>query len=112
MVVIKLAFYTLEGEKIVKVCVQAGLALLAGAALGGGWGALARLVPHARDAYVTELRILFVLIGGLFANFFTSALGWGGTGETLFDIRNFVTTLSYLNKIFFDSVFLPLMHFF
>ncbi|XP_068621560.1 sodium/hydrogen exchanger 9B2-like isoform X2 [Battus philenor] len=59
---------------------KAGLALFAGATLGVIWGSLAKLIPHSCDYYVTELRILFVLVGGLFANFFTSTLGWGGTG--------------------------------
>ncbi|CAH2066541.1 unnamed protein product, partial [Iphiclides podalirius] len=60
--------------------IKAGLTLFAGAGLGVIWGSLAKLFPHSADSYVTELRILFVLVGGLLANFFTSAVGWGGTG--------------------------------
>ncbi|CAK1603268.1 unnamed protein product [Parnassius mnemosyne] len=58
---------------------KAGLTLIAGVGLGVIWGSLAKLVPNSCDGYVTELRILFVLVGGLFANFFTSAVGWSGT---------------------------------
>ncbi|VVC93611.1 unnamed protein product, partial [Leptidea sinapis] len=54
-------------------------ALFVGVLLGAIWGNLAKLVPKS-DYYVTELRILFVLAGGIFCNFLTSRLGWGGTG--------------------------------
>ncbi|XP_059048942.1 sodium/hydrogen exchanger 9B2-like isoform X2 [Achroia grisella] len=59
---------------------KAFLAIFMGIALGVLWGSLAGLVPHSRDFYVTELRILFVLVGGLLGNFITSLIGWGGTG--------------------------------
>ncbi|XP_041970146.1 sodium/hydrogen exchanger 9B1-like isoform X2 [Aricia agestis] len=59
---------------------KACLALVAGVTLGVCWGGLARLVPGPADRYVAELRVLFVLLGGLLANFFTSVVGWGGTG--------------------------------
>ncbi|XP_050675581.1 sodium/hydrogen exchanger 9B1-like isoform X2 [Leptidea sinapis] len=59
--------------------VKACSALFVGVLLGAIWGNLAKLVPKS-DYYVTELRILFVLAGGIFCNFLTSRLGWGGTG--------------------------------
>ncbi|XP_030021466.1 sodium/hydrogen exchanger 9B2 isoform X2 [Manduca sexta] len=59
--------------------IKVGLTLFVGVALGVAWGSLAGLVPHSHDYYVTELRVLFVLLGGMFANFFTLYLGWGGT---------------------------------
>ncbi|OWR52668.1 mitochondrial sodium/hydrogen exchanger NHA2 like protein [Danaus plexippus plexippus] len=59
---------------------KAALALFLGVSLGVAWGSLAKFVPHSKDYYVTELRVLFVLVGGLFCNFFTGAVGWGGTG--------------------------------
>ncbi|CAG9099624.1 unnamed protein product [Plutella xylostella] len=60
--------------------VKAALTLFVGVALGVGWGSLARVAPHRDDAYVTELRILLVLLGGLLGNFGTMLLGWGGVG--------------------------------
>lgn len=63
-----------------RVFPQAALTLFVGVGMGITWGWLAGVVPHKRDAYVTELRILFVVIGGLFANFCTLHLGWGGAG--------------------------------
>ncbi|XP_072936432.1 sodium/hydrogen exchanger 9B2-like [Epargyreus clarus] len=59
--------------------IKAALTLFVGSALGVIWGSLAKYLPNSRDTYVTELRILFVLVGGLFANFFTTMVGWGGT---------------------------------
>lgn len=57
---------------------KVALTLLLGVAIGVSWGSLAKFMPHSRDFYVTELRVLFVLLGGLFANFFTLHIGWGG----------------------------------
>ncbi|CAH2211252.1 jg297, partial [Pararge aegeria aegeria] len=59
--------------------IKAALGLIVGVALGIAWGTLAKFVPNSKDFFVTELRVLFVLAGGLFANFFTSSIGWGGT---------------------------------
>lgn len=59
---------------------QVALTLFIGVALGVSWGSLAKFIPHSQDHYVTELRVLFVLVGGLFANFFTLHFGWGGIG--------------------------------
>ncbi|XP_052756856.1 sodium/hydrogen exchanger 9B1-like [Galleria mellonella] len=59
---------------------KASLTIFVGVALGIMWGSLAGLVPHSQDFYVTELRVLFVLIGGLLANFLTSLFGWAGAG--------------------------------
>ncbi|CAF4760022.1 unnamed protein product [Pieris macdunnoughi] len=60
--------------------VKVALTLFVGAALGIIWGSLTKLVPSSKDYYVTELRVLFVLIGGLFGNLITGTIGWGGTG--------------------------------
>ncbi|XP_045765238.1 uncharacterized protein LOC123867292 [Maniola jurtina] len=60
--------------------IKAALGIFVGVALGIAWGTLAKFVPNSKDYFVTELRVLFVLAGGLFANFFTSSIGWGGTG--------------------------------
>lgn len=60
---------------------QAGSTLLVGVVLGVIWGSLAGLVPHTLDFYVAEMRVLFVLLGGLFGNFFTAQIGWGGVGR-------------------------------
>ncbi|KAM3959028.1 putative SLC9B1-like protein SLC9B1P1, partial [Aphomia sociella] len=59
---------------------KASMAIFVGIALGVIWGSMAGLMPHSSDFYVTELRILLVLIGGLLGNFLTSVIGWGGTG--------------------------------
>ncbi|KAJ8729511.1 hypothetical protein PYW08_001092 [Mythimna loreyi] len=59
--------------------IRAACALLVGAAAGVMWGSLAQFLPHSRDAFLTELRVLFVVIGGLFASFLTTQFGWGGT---------------------------------
>nr|XP_026487747.1 sodium/hydrogen exchanger 9B1-like isoform X1 [Vanessa tameamea] len=70
-------FYeTHEGYRLVKAI----LALPVGVALGVAFGSLAKYVPNSKDTYVTELRVLFVLAGGLFGNVFTASIGWGGTG--------------------------------
>lgn len=60
--------------------VKAILAIPIGVALGVAFGSLAKYVPSSKDTYVTELRVLFVLAGGLFGNVFTGYFGWGGTG--------------------------------
>ncbi|CAK1549820.1 unnamed protein product [Leptosia nina] len=60
--------------------VKAGLTMFVGAALGIIWGSLSKLVPNSKDFYVTELRVLFVIVGGLFGNVLTGAIGWTGTG--------------------------------
>lgn len=52
-----------------------------GVALGVAWGTLAGLIPHTKDTYVIELRVLFVAVGGIFMSFATSYIGWGGVGE-------------------------------
>ncbi|XP_004929389.1 sodium/hydrogen exchanger 9B2 isoform X1 [Bombyx mori] len=59
---------------------KVALTLFVGVAMGIAWGSLAKLIPHSRNPYVTELRVLFVLLGGLFGNFLTLHLGWGGAG--------------------------------
>ncbi|XP_063376142.1 sodium/hydrogen exchanger 9B2-like isoform X2 [Cydia fagiglandana] len=59
--------------------IKAGSTLFVGVILGVAWGILAGLAPHPRDYYVAELRVLFVLVGGLFANFILVRLGWAGT---------------------------------
>ncbi|KAJ2953555.1 hypothetical protein O0L34_g1157 [Tuta absoluta] len=56
------------------------LAIVAGVALGIIWGSVSGLIPHSKDYYVTEMRVLFVLLGGLLGFFGTAHLGWGGTG--------------------------------
>lgn len=63
------------------VTLQAACALFLGVVVGVSWGSVAKFLPRCRDPYVTELRVLFVVVGGLFANFLTSQYGWGGTGE-------------------------------
>ncbi|XP_026738097.1 sodium/hydrogen exchanger 9B1-like isoform X1 [Trichoplusia ni] len=60
--------------------IRAACALLLGVVVGVSWGSVAKFLPRCRDPYVTELRVLFVVVGGLFANFLTSQYGWGGTG--------------------------------
>ncbi|CAH0726633.1 unnamed protein product, partial [Brenthis ino] len=60
--------------------VKAILALPLGLVLGIAWGSLAKYIPNPNDVFVTELRVLFVLAGGLFVNMFTTSIGWGGTG--------------------------------
>ncbi|KAJ0181767.1 hypothetical protein K1T71_002489 [Dendrolimus kikuchii] len=57
---------------------KVALTLFVGVALGVSWGSLAKFMPHSQDYYVTELRVMFVLVGGLFANFVTLHFGWGG----------------------------------
>ena len=54
--------------------------MFVGVVVGASWGSLAKFMPHSRDVYLTELRVLFVVIGGLFASFITTQFGWGGTG--------------------------------
>ncbi|GBP62612.1 hypothetical protein EVAR_46451_1 [Eumeta japonica] len=60
--------------------VKASLTLFAGVGLGAAWGGLAYYIPHNLDVYVSELRVMYVLLGGLFFTFITLLLGWGGTG--------------------------------
>lgn len=57
---------------------KAALTVFIGVALGISWGTIAKYLPNKQDYYVAELRVLFVLIGGLFCNFFTLHFGWGG----------------------------------
>ncbi|CAH0749062.1 unnamed protein product [Diatraea saccharalis] len=59
---------------------KAGLTLFAGVALGIIMGTVAGVLPNSRDFYVTELRIIMVVAGGLLANMLTSLFGWGGVG--------------------------------
>ncbi|XP_063839247.1 sodium/hydrogen exchanger 9B1-like isoform X1 [Ostrinia nubilalis] len=59
---------------------KAALTLFAGVGLGVLMGCVAGLIPHPRDFYVTELRILLIVVGGLLANMLTYMFGWGGTG--------------------------------
>ncbi|XP_026324141.1 sodium/hydrogen exchanger 9B1-like [Hyposmocoma kahamanoa] len=60
--------------------IKAGSTLLVGVTVGVIWGSLAGLLPHTLDFYVAEMRVLFVLLGGLFGNFFSTQIGWGGVG--------------------------------
>ncbi|XP_049888085.1 sodium/hydrogen exchanger 9B2-like isoform X2 [Pectinophora gossypiella] len=60
--------------------VRAALTMFLGVMLGVAWGYLAGLLPHSKDRYLTEIRILFVLLSGLFGHVFTMHYGWGGTG--------------------------------
>ncbi|XP_073941634.1 sodium/hydrogen exchanger 9B1-like isoform X2 [Choristoneura fumiferana] len=71
--------FMFHAETDVYKYVKAGSTLFVGVVLGVAWGSLAKFVPHAQDYYVTELRILFVLVGGLLANFLLLHLGWAGT---------------------------------
>lgn len=70
---------------------QAIFAIPIGVALGVAYGSLAKYVPSSKDTYVTELRVLFVLAGGLFGNVFTGYFGWGGTSKLNFSIKAFIS---------------------
>nr|XP_021189275.2 putative SLC9B1-like protein SLC9B1P1 isoform X2 [Helicoverpa armigera] len=74
------SFIMYDGDDTIYRYTRAACALFLGTVAGVIWGTLAKFVPHARDAYVTELRVLFVLVGGLCALFITSHFGWGGAG--------------------------------
>ncbi|XP_038210533.1 sodium/hydrogen exchanger 9B1-like isoform X1 [Zerene cesonia] len=89
--------FTNEDSDVYRL-VKAGLTLFVGAALGFVWGTLAKLVPDSRDYYVTELRVLFVLIGGLFGNYFTGAIGWGGTGGVAVLVCNATAASHWVKK--------------
>lgn len=82
------------------------LTLFVGVAMGTAWGSLAKVMPHSRDPYVTELRVLFVLLGGLFGNFLTLHLGWGGAGE--YNVINLIC-ITYFN--FIKDSFIEIKHF-
>ncbi|KAF9812089.1 hypothetical protein SFRURICE_021446 [Spodoptera frugiperda] len=73
------SFIMYEGDDAYRY-IRAACALFVGAAVGVMWGSLAKFLPPSRDAYVTELRVLYVVIGGFCALFITSQFGWGGTG--------------------------------
>ncbi|KAH9643069.1 hypothetical protein HF086_018422 [Spodoptera exigua] len=72
------SFIMYEGDDAYRY-IRAACALFLGAAVGVMWGSLAKFLPHSRDVYVTELRVLYVVVGGFCALFITSQFGWGGT---------------------------------
>ncbi|CAB3249884.1 unnamed protein product [Arctia plantaginis] len=73
------SFIMHEGDDTYRY-IKAALALLVGVVVGVSWGTLAKFIPHSKDFYVAEMRLLFVLIGGLFTFFLSAKFGWGGTG--------------------------------
>ncbi|XP_075992163.1 sodium/hydrogen exchanger 9B2-like isoform X3 [Anticarsia gemmatalis] len=73
------SFMMHEGDEPYRY-LKAAFALLLGVVVGASWGSLAKFIPHSKDFFVAELRLLFVLIGGLFTFFLTAKYGWGGTG--------------------------------
>lgn len=62
------------------LCFQGPISIVAGVVLGSLWGAMLSVIPEKNDTYVTPLRFLALLLGGLFSLFISSMIGWSGAG--------------------------------
>ncbi|XP_047513895.1 sodium/hydrogen exchanger 9B2-like isoform X1 [Pieris napi] len=60
--------------------IKGPLSIVAGILLGGVWGYVTSVIPEKGDKYVVVLRFLALFLGGLFALFISSLIGWSGAG--------------------------------
>ncbi|XP_060803908.1 sodium/hydrogen exchanger 9B2 isoform X2 [Amyelois transitella] len=60
--------------------IKGPLSIVVGVALGSAWGAMLAVIPERGDKYLVPLRFLALFLGGLFALFISSMVGWSGAG--------------------------------
>ncbi|GBP62629.1 hypothetical protein EVAR_46468_1 [Eumeta japonica] len=60
--------------------IQGPASIIGGIAFGVVCGYLLKYVPERNDAFMVPLRVLLLLVGGLFAVLGSEEIGWGGAG--------------------------------
>ncbi|XP_059046569.1 sodium/hydrogen exchanger 9B2-like isoform X1 [Achroia grisella] len=70
--------------------VKGPLSIIVGVLFGSLWGAMLAIIPEKGDIYMVPLRFLALFLGGLFALFISSLIGWSGAGPLAIVSSGFV----------------------